>query len=200
MPNAELWWAEFDAHCVKNRRTAILDLGIKGVVTGDQSDPNVLARWRSETGGGFDIIIDDGGHTTRQQWATLLGLWPAIKPGGKLIIEDMGQSRIGMYRNVAAPAGERSMVEIVQHLMLDLLDYGNFVAAQTNNASHAAPSRLYKRYSAKRLPGLESIQCFPEVCVFTRESESARRPQWDGWHSRRQRGTGRSPGNAYTIG
>ena len=78
------------------------------------SQPVVLARWLRETGGSFDVIIDDGGHTSRQQWATLVGLWPGLRPGGKLFIEDMGESRTGMYRHKDGPEAERSMIEIVQ--------------------------------------------------------------------------------------
>jgi hypothetical protein len=33
------------------------------VVTGSQSNKDDLQRWIAETGGNFDVIIDDGGHT-----------------------------------------------------------------------------------------------------------------------------------------
>jgi len=76
----ELWEGEFDAECVKN----LLDKGLlKGVhtVTGDQGNTDVLHRWIQETGGQFDIVVDDGGHRNDQIYDSFMTLWPEVKPG-----------------------------------------------------------------------------------------------------------------------
>jgi len=87
-PEADLWEAEYDEACVeKGHKTGSLD-GIK-TVTGDQGNVTVLDRWLNETGGDFDVIIDDGGHQNCQIWTSFLKLWPAVKPGGLYFIEDM---------------------------------------------------------------------------------------------------------------
>jgi hypothetical protein len=57
LPNAEVWFAEYDAACVARFKPNITAMGIKDVVTGDQGDNATLARWVSETGGNFDVII-----------------------------------------------------------------------------------------------------------------------------------------------
>ena len=173
LPNAELWWAEYNAKCVERRREAILATGIRGVVTGDQADSAVLARWLNETGGMFDVIVDDGGHSTQQQWATLRGLWPGLRSGGRLIIEDMGESRNPIYRHAKASEGEQSMIGIVQQLLADLVEFSNPFTSQSNHGSSLPPSTLY---SARHLPGLESIQCFAEVCVFLKAPANRRVP------------------------
>jgi hypothetical protein len=37
----------------------------------------------------FDIIIDDGGHTVKQQRVSVETLWSSLKSGGYYIIEDL---------------------------------------------------------------------------------------------------------------
>jgi len=56
---------------------------------GDQSNVEDLNRFKSEHGGDFDMIIDDGGHTMEQMQTSLNHLWDSIKPGGVYVIEDL---------------------------------------------------------------------------------------------------------------
>ena len=58
---------------------------------GDQSDPKFLERL-ARTYGPFDVVIDDGSHIGRHTIATFEGLWPAVRPGGFYVIEDIGTS------------------------------------------------------------------------------------------------------------
>jgi len=95
-PEAELWEAEFDAKCVNKHRDGKLK-GIN-VVTGDQMDDTVLDQWVEESGGNFDVIIDDGGHQNCQIWHSFKKLWPALKSGGLYFIEDMQVGRWKKYR------------------------------------------------------------------------------------------------------
>lgn len=59
LPNSEIWFAEYDAECVRKFDQQIKELGIK-VVTGDQADNDTLSRWLEETRGHFDVIIVSG--------------------------------------------------------------------------------------------------------------------------------------------
>ena len=56
---------------------------------GDQSNVEDLNRFKSEHGGDFDMIIDDGGHTMEQMQTSLNHLWDSVKPGGIYVIEDL---------------------------------------------------------------------------------------------------------------
>ena len=58
------------------------------ILVGDQGDPAVLDEWIETSGGDFDIIIDDGGHSNCQIWTSFEKLWPTFKPGGLYFIED----------------------------------------------------------------------------------------------------------------
>lgn len=55
---------------------------------GDQSDPAFLASVVSKHGP-FDVIIDDGSHIGRHIIASFEALWPAVRPGGFYVIEDV---------------------------------------------------------------------------------------------------------------
>ena len=55
------------------------------MTVGDQTDPEVLKNLGQTAmlqNGGFDIVIDDGGHVMHQQRISLLNLWKYVKPGG----------------------------------------------------------------------------------------------------------------------
>ena len=165
LPHATLWWAEQNGGCVEKRWEQLKSAGVHGVVKGDQGDPKVLAQWLKEINASLDFIIDDGGHTSAMQWTTLTGLWPGLSPGGKLVIEDMGFSRVkGQHipnPQLGVPA---TMLEITLELLTDIVEHGTEIASHTNQHNNVSrPSRL-RRY----LPGLETIQCYAEACVFVK--------------------------------
>jgi hypothetical protein len=54
-----------------------------------QEDPEALNQLIQLIGGNFDIIIDDGGHTSKQQIISFETLFPHLKEGGIYIIEDL---------------------------------------------------------------------------------------------------------------
>tara|TARA_E500000331_G_C17059623_1_gene627621 strand:- start:122 stop:826 length:705 start_codon:yes stop_codon:yes gene_type:complete len=56
---------------------------------GDQERVDDLEEFLSLHGDDFDIIIDDGGHTMRQQQISMGVLFQAVKSGGHYIIEDL---------------------------------------------------------------------------------------------------------------
>lgn len=70
---------------------------------GDQEDPDFL-RGVAEKHGPFDIIIDDGGHTMRQQIASVETLFPLLNDGGTYIVEDVHTSYWPEYAD-PDPAG-----------------------------------------------------------------------------------------------
>jgi hypothetical protein len=86
-PHAELWEAEYNAGCVEKHRNTTLK-GIN-VLIGDQENLEVLDSWVETSGGDFDVIIDDGGHTQCMIWNSFTKLWPTVKKGGLYFIEDL---------------------------------------------------------------------------------------------------------------
>ncbi len=58
------------------------------IFIGDQADPEFWARFRKEVPS-VDIVIDDGGHRSHQQIATLEALLGHLRPGGVYLCEDL---------------------------------------------------------------------------------------------------------------
>jgi cephalosporin hydroxylase len=61
------------------------------VVIGDQEDREFLHRLGRKLGD-IDVLIEDGGHTAKQQIATFEVLWPHISDGGVFLMEDLHTS------------------------------------------------------------------------------------------------------------
>jgi|TARA_Y100001951_G_C11291463_1_gene272465 hypothetical protein len=56
---------------------------------GDQSNTDDLSNFLSQYGSDFDIIIDDGGHTMKQQQTSMRELFSKVKSGGFYVVEDL---------------------------------------------------------------------------------------------------------------
>ena len=67
------------------------------ILIGDQENRDSLANIALL--GPFDIIIDDGGHTMKQQQVSLGYLFPYLAPGGLYIIEDLWTSYLDPMYN-----------------------------------------------------------------------------------------------------
>lgn len=66
------------------------------IFIGDQANRAFLGELKNAIGP-VDIIIDDGGHTMKQQLTTFDEMWPALKNGGVYIVEDVLTSYWPMY-------------------------------------------------------------------------------------------------------
>lgn len=99
LPQAEVWMADHRQQCAEFGRQSGLLRGIRGTVWGDQGDPLVVKQWVQQTGGQFDVVVDDGGHTNRQIKTTFDILWPELKPGGYYFIEDLQVGRDRGFRD-----------------------------------------------------------------------------------------------------
>eukprot|EP00978_Attheya_sp_CCMP212_P010442 scaffold25295_cov71-Attheya_sp.AAC.4 len=100
-PKADLWVGEYDAACAEKHRNGTLN-GIN-LLTGDQGNFATLDGWIEQSGGTFDVVIDDGGHQNCQIWNSFQKLWPTVKPGGLYFIEDMQVAKNNAYRNYETP-------------------------------------------------------------------------------------------------
>ena len=106
--SSEIWMADVDTACVEKYTNHESLRGIK-IITGDQENIKTLDSWIETTGGGFDVIIDDGGHSNNQILQSFLKLWPVIKPGGIYFIEDLSSGR-----HWPQLTGNKLMVNIIQ--------------------------------------------------------------------------------------
>lgn len=148
-PKAELWEAEYDEKCVEE---ALKKNQLDGIHTlvGDQGDVEVLDSWIKQSGGKFDAIIDDGGHTNCQMSHTFDRLWPEVNPGGYYFIEDMQVSRRKGHFN---DCGDLKMADRVEDWVEELL----FITEMKR--------RRYKEVTYKLPKDLIFVHCQAEACV-----------------------------------
>jgi hypothetical protein len=141
-PTAELWEAEYDASCVEK---AVKNGMLEGIntLTGDQGNVTVLDRWIEQSGGDFDVVIDDGGHLNCQIWTSFVKLWPTVKPGGLYFIEDMQVATHSAYNHGSSPLCEEGT--IVPDKLKGLIDT--------------------MIYDTERLGDIKFIFCQSEACV-----------------------------------
>lgn len=83
-PNAMIYGLDIDPECKR------LEGGRKKIFIGDQSDYDFLGRFVKQSGGAFDIVIDDGSHLVPHQIKTFDFLFPKMSDHGVYVIEDMG--------------------------------------------------------------------------------------------------------------
>jgi predicted O-methyltransferase YrrM len=85
-PNARVVGFDCDPHVSFDRRVSFY--------TGDQADRADLKVMLLEAPGPYDLILDDGGHTMRQQQTSLAVLLPYVRPGGFYVCEDLFSSNM----------------------------------------------------------------------------------------------------------
>lgn len=68
------------------------------IYIGNQSSPAFWKEFYDEVGA-IDFLVDDGGHTNRQQIVTVVNAIDNVKPGGIILIEDTDTSFIKEFGN-----------------------------------------------------------------------------------------------------
>ncbi len=81
-PRSHIYGVDIDPACTELEREGV------EVFIGDQGDPDFWTHFLKDSPI-IDIVLDDGGHTPRQQTITLQSLLPHIRPGGVYICEDI---------------------------------------------------------------------------------------------------------------
>jgi hypothetical protein len=82
----DLYIADIDVNCSKKVQSHLPNK----IMIGDQGSEADLLRFVKESGGEFDIIVDDGSHFSDHQLESFRVLWEhGLKPGGIYFIEDI---------------------------------------------------------------------------------------------------------------
>lgn len=144
-PNVNLYYIEYDAACAQ--KWAANTTGAT-IFTGDQADVPFLRRFMNETGGGFDVIIDDGGHTMVQQKTSVDILFDSVKPGGLYFVEDLATSYSSGYGG-----GQGLKTTFMERLKSSL-----------DGIMLSKPTPYFMSF-------VSSIDCMKEVCAFTKRKE-----------------------------
>ena len=144
---------------------------------GDQEDIEFLSQLKNATPSGFDVIIDDGGHTNKQQIASLKALWEHVRPGGAYIIEDLetqyySGKGFGCY-GLECGGGHLGKRDTSIALLKSIIDV-------LNRDFHDGPSKYASTYQIGHgtfsvVPGdasVRSLSCYRNLCaIFKRRGD-----------------------------
>jgi len=144
LPNVDLYFIEYDGACAEKWGTAMTGATI---FAGDQSDIPFLEAFVEATGGDFDVIVDDGGHTMIQQLVSFEHLFGAVKPGGLYFAEDLQTSYWDVYGG--GEGVEKTFMNMVKGSLDDMMN----------------PSRNKKG----AMEEVFSVDCMREVCAFSKQ-------------------------------
>jgi hypothetical protein len=104
----------------------------------DQADARALRGFVDELGGGYDVILDDGGHTMEQQIVSFEVLFPHVVSGGIYIIEDLGTSYWLEYGG--RPLGEDGTAVAHMKRLVDAVQVEHITPG--HQSLHSAVSRV----------------------------------------------------------
>lgn len=131
----------------------------------NQESADDLIKVMNITKGNFDIIIDDGGHTMRQQLTSFLVLFPHLKSGGMYIIEDLHTSYWKEYGGGGSLAFPISGPGTFVNFLKDLIDEVNFVGARTGVANHhTIPSAIQNEMNDFRQQ-IYTMHFYDSLCI-----------------------------------
>ncbi|OAA65523.1 hypothetical protein SPI_02310 [Niveomyces insectorum RCEF 264] len=147
-PHVDLYYIEYDAACAQKWKDKTAGATI---FTGDQADRTFLRKFVEESGGDFDVIIDDGGHSMTQQQNSLEELWGIVKPGALYFIEDLQTSYMAGY------GGDPSRRDPDKHTMTKYL-YELIDDKMVGHSTHPVSGDL------------RGIDCMREVCCLTKKA------------------------------
>lgn len=183
LPKAELWEAEVDGACVEQHRATLEELGVRPLV-GSQASRETLRRWVAESGGGFDVIIDDGSHKNTDLMKTFEELWPALAVGGRYFLEDL---QVGRHTLWDDSEGRGVMSDVLKAWMEQLVIRGDVPGRRQglDSEQHWAAEPASRRSKAERRahplpPQVAFVFCQAEACVIGKQAETQRTDEYFG--------------------
>ena len=155
---AEMWEAEYDAKCAKKLKESGELKGIN-LLVGDQGNSTTVNEWVATSGGKFNVIVDDGGHTNKQIKTSFDILFPkALLPGGLYFIEDLQVSRYDLD-GILIP----SIADVIQSYIDQLLIPTAYLTDKRFSEYTLQQRKLYP------IPkDIKWILCQHEACVIAK--------------------------------
>lgn len=137
----------------------------------DQSNASALSAFIKDSGGDFDIIIDDGGHTMEQQIVSFQTLFPALKPGGIYVIEDLHTSYWKEYGGRGSLSTPLSSSKSTTEFLKSLVDNVNWIAAKTGCADQKKATESLENLFATYRRQIEGIYFSSGVCLIYKRTQ-----------------------------
>lgn len=135
------------------------------VLIGDQSEQATLDEIASH--GPFDIVIDDGGHTARQQINTFNGIYDSVTERGVYLCEDTHTSYWTKFQD-AGPGV--TMIEMAKKLIDDM--HSVYTARPMTYFTQPMPERDGELLASRFAASTFSIQFYDSIIVFEKRPKS----------------------------
>ena len=171
--------------CVKSFIKQHADV-CEAVYMGNQADKVFMNDVVAGSGGQYDLIIDDGGHSVFEQKPSFEVLWDHLMPGGLYFIEDLqaSNSEDGIIRDLLG--------------WTDALASGRHPARKTSWEAGRDPVG-WVTWPSSLPKDMMSVHCHAELCAM-RKSYTAPVPQPVGARKRTTAGTGTGTGTGAVTG
>lgn len=129
----------------------------------DQSNIEQLHDFVNKTGGQFDVILDDGGHTMVQQLTSFKVLFPHLKSGGLYIIEDLHTSYWPTF------GGGLKQPQTTVEFIKSLVDDVNFIGERMGRASRRQDLTSVQNELTLYRDQILGIHFYTSVCVIIKK-------------------------------
>jgi hypothetical protein len=150
---AEITSIDIDPRCTMYTEDRI------NIEIGDQTDPAFLRQVNAKYGS-FSIILDDGGHSNKQQIVSFETLFPLLNPGGIYVIEDLHCSYI---KNSHWDDYHISTTDYLKQLTDKVNLYGKSFRGYKEIAGHNLD--YYER-------NIEYIHFYKSTCIIAKKEKS----------------------------
>jgi hypothetical protein len=124
------------------------------IFIGSQSDPEFWRDFYAKVGR-VDVLLDDGGHTNRQQIITVHESLPHIKDGGVILVEDVHASYMPAFGNPS----RYSFINFAKHLIDGVNSRGSGVGKVRNDYGQRVYAVSF--YESIVVLHVDSTRCFP---------------------------------------
>jgi SAM-dependent methyltransferase len=156
-PQGEIFGIDITPECrqFENSRTKVF--------IGDQGDRHFLRSVLDKIGGPLDVIVDDGSHRMSHHRLTFEELFPALKPGGVYVIEDLHTAYMAGYEG--GYLARNSTIEYLKGFV-DEMNGGAALIRQASRWQRLKLALLGRRASHTSSPLLQrvaSVHFYPSI-------------------------------------
>lgn len=131
----------------------------------DQENIAAMKQFAKDIDKPFDIIIDDGGHTMKQQINSFIALFPHLKSGGMYIIEDLHTSYWKEFGGGGTKSKPKAGAGTTIAYLKEKIDDLNSIGAMSGRANfYALPQSIEKKLNKWQL-GIRSMHFYDSVCI-----------------------------------
>jgi hypothetical protein len=145
------------------------------LIAGSQAVPADLMR-AHDSGGPFDVVVDDGGHSYDMQITAFRTLFPLLAPGGMYVVEDLGPNGLAGRATRQFNDARTTFVAYLNFVLHKVIGVDGEVLGATGpfpgSEASVLPAAGAAAAAEDLYPGaaaiaetVESVRCWRELCA-----------------------------------